>query len=404
MTPIKASLHAAIIVAGAMLPAAAPAQTLTTLYTFQGGAKDGANPASLIYQSGKLYGTTTYPNTKSVVFELSMSSGKEKVLAKFGQDSVGYYIQPNTLAFYNGLLYGTTPLGGNAGCSPSTCGTVFTVDPASSMLTVLYDFVTGGDAAHPDTALILANGSFYGLTAFGGQYGAGAVYSISPTKGAESVVTAFGGPYSPHFPGNKLIYANGLLYAVAGSGGNSGCYKKQGCGAIVSIDPTTGTKTTVYTFPGGAKGEYPGYLTYAGGKLYGTSGGTGTNANGLVFEITLSTGKYKELFAFPGGAGGTGPTAPLIYQGGTLYGITAYGGDTSDCPGFNAGCGIIYELTSGDNPTPVKKVYTETVLYTFTNSTDGSTPAALIAQGGTFHGVATNGGSTGYGTVFSFTP
>jgi hypothetical protein len=164
MTPIKARLLTAMIVAGAMLPAAAPAQTFTTLYTFQGGTKDGANPLNLIYQSGKLYGTTSFNSTKGVIFELSLSSGNEKVLAKFGQDSVGYYIQPNAPTYYNGLLYGSTQLGGNPGCSPSSCGTVVTLDPSSSILTVLYDFPTGGtsDAAHPDTALILANGLFYG--------------------------------------------------------------------------------------------------------------------------------------------------------------------------------------------------------------------------------------------------
>src|ERR1700734_1729887 len=134
MTSIKTPLHTAIIVAAAMLPAIAPAQTLTTLYAFQGGTKDGANPASLIYQSGKLYGTTALNQTKSAVFELSLSSGNEKILAKFGQDSSGNYIQVNPLATYNGLLYGSTQLGGNPGCSPSTCGTVFTLDPASSAL------------------------------------------------------------------------------------------------------------------------------------------------------------------------------------------------------------------------------------------------------------------------------
>ena len=405
MTLIKAPLRTAIIVAGAMLPATAPAQTFTTLYSFQGGTKDGANPLSLIDQSGKLYGTTSFNSTKSVVFELSLGSGKEKVLAKFGQDSVGNYILPNTPTFYNGLLYGSTQLGGNPGCSPSSCGTVFTLDPSSSTLTVLYDFPTGGtsDAAHPDTALVLANDLFYGV-AGGGQYGVGTIYSIDPTTGSEAVVATFGGPFSPHFPGNNLIYANGLLYAVAGSGGNSGCYKNQGCGAIVSIDPTTGAKTAVYTFPGGAKGQYPGYLTYAGGKLYGTAEGSGATANGLAFEITLSTGKYKQLFAFPGGADGADPLAALIYQGGALYGITQFGGDTADCPGVTPGCGVIFKLTSGDSSGPAKKVYTETVLYTFTNGSDGSIPEDLIFQGGTFYGVAARGGSTGYGTVFSFTP
>ncbi len=57
------------------------------------------------------------------------------------------------------------------------------------------------------------------------------------------------------------------------------------------------------------------------------------------------------------------------------------------------GCGLAYRIMRNRNAS---------VLYTFTGVGNGANPAgALLNVGGTFYGTTTNGGSRGYGTVFS---
>jgi uncharacterized repeat protein (TIGR03803 family) len=46
----------------------------------------------------------------------------------------------------------------------------------------------------------------------------------------------------------------------------------------------------------------------------------------------------------------------------------------------------------------------EKMLYSFIGGSDGGNPlASLTYSAGVFYGVASNGGSAGYGTVFAFT-
>lgn len=81
---------------------------------------------------------------------------------------------------------------------------------------------------------------------------------------------------------------------------------------------------------------------------------------------------------------------------GTLYGITALGGNNS-CV---YGCGTVFSL---DPNTGVEKV-----LYSFCsqqNCTDGGRPfASLIDLKGTLYGTTTYGGAYVTGTVFALTP
>jgi uncharacterized repeat protein (TIGR03803 family) len=82
----------------------------------------------------------------------------------------------------------------------------------------------------------------------------------------------------------------------------------------------------------------------------------------------------------------------LTVQGKMLYGTTFEGGGGAECSG---GCGTIYEIaTSG-------KSYA--ILHNF-GSTDGSNPSfgSLIARGNALYGATVDGGTAGYGTVFSF--
>ena len=88
------------------------------------------------------------------------------------------------------------------------------------------------------------------------------------------------------------------------------------------------------------------------------------------------------------------PRAGLIFDAaGNLYGTTSEGGAYS--------WGTVFELTpaGGGN-------WTETVLHSFGNGTDGASPYAglIFDAAGNLYGTAWQGGTYFYGTVFELTP
>ena len=85
----------------------------------------------------------------------------------------------------------------------------------------------------------------------------------------------------------------------------------------------------------------------------------------------------------------TRSTAPLAQGGdGTLYGVSASGG-VSGPPGN----GTVFKVQPDGSGF--------SIIYSFTNGSDGSGPmAGLILSGNTLYGTAKNGGSGGHGTVF----
>jgi hypothetical protein len=179
--------------------------------------------------------------------------------------------------------------------------------------------------------------------------------------------------------------------------------------AAVQLAQAKAPEKVIYSFPGGGTGVTTvGTLTPdQQGNLYGVVAGTGT-ANGAVFELTLSSaGRWKEtnIYSFTGGSDGSNPSGGVIFdQAGNLYGVTTNGGD-----GCSGGCGTVFELTRGENGD-----WTETVLYSFTGSTDGGYPAGILVfdQAGNLYGGTETGGDLscelsgklGCGTVFELSP
>ncbi len=168
----------------------------------------------------------------------------------------------------------------------------------------------------------------------------------------------------------------------------------------------SGSENVLYSFGGGSdpKVPYAGLIFDKAGNLYGTSELGGTYGQGTVFEITNSKGNWTEnvLYSFTGGADGGQPSAGLVFDAaGNLYGTTNFGGNT-DC---GLGCGTVFKLAPGSGG------WTQTVLYTFTGSTDGGEPYArlLFDASGSLYGTTLLGGniggvcSWGCGTVFKLT-
>jgi uncharacterized repeat protein (TIGR03803 family) len=259
----------------------------------------------------------------------------------------------------NGILYGTTSGGGQYGGTmcPFGCGAVFSLDPGTGTETVLYSFchdkANCADGAMPYASLIEVNGVLYGTTPEGGTGcngdGCGTVFSIDLVTGVETMVYSFCSQTNctdGQWPAASLLAVKGTLYGTTESGGLKGCGGSYTCGTVFAIDLKTGAETAVYSFCSQSR----------------------------CFDGAL-------------------PQANLIDVKGTLYGTTYFGGD-STCQNMPIGCGTVFALDPGTG--------VETVLRSFQDGDDGFHPGTgLIDIRGTLYGTTDDGGSQHAGAAFA---
>ncbi len=96
------------------------------------------------------------------------------------------------------------------------------------------------------------------------------------------------------------------------------------------------------------------------------------------------------MYSFTGGDDGANPVGVVIAdKTGNLYGTTAFGGAYAN--------GVVFKLAPDG---------TETVLYSFTGSSDGALPFAgvIMDQSGNLYGTTLEGGDYGAGNIFEVTP
>jgi uncharacterized repeat protein (TIGR03803 family) len=360
---------------------ALPAQTLTTLFSFDG--TDGAQPYAGLVQAtnGDLYGTTYEGGADGVgtVFKITPSGTLTTLLSFDLSDGASPFA--GLVQATNGDLYGTTIKGSSVN---DDAGTVFKITP-SGTLTTLYTFCSQSgctDGVYPDAGLVQAtNGDLYGTTFEGGANGLGTVFKITPS-GTLTTLYNFcsqSGCTDGYSPSGTLVQGtDGNLYGATEYGG-ANVY-----GTVFSIT-TSGKLTTLHSFDytGGA------YLTAGlvqgtNGKFYGTTFAGGAHDVGTVFSITAG-GKLTTLLSFDY-ADGAYPAAGLVQATNSdLYGTTEYGGANV--------LGTVFSITPNG---------TLTTLHSFAG-TDGEDPDAALVQdtSGTLYGTTYDGGTYGYGTVFS---
>jgi uncharacterized repeat protein (TIGR03803 family) len=261
------------------------------LYSFGESKNDGIYPyASLIEVHRVLYGTTSGGGTynKGTAFSISVTGSSPVTLHDFGarRDGATPYA---SLTNIDGTLYGTT----NAGGTSKNCGTVFSLS-TSGAEKVLHRFGgQPGDGCNPLASGVLGiNGILYGTTSLGGTHdvcGCGTIYSVS-TSGSERVLHSFSGGGSPQA---SLVGSDGLLYGTTFYGGKLPGGKcslnPNGCGVVFSFDPSGSQYKVQFTFSGtrsggGANPAAP--LLASGGNFYGTSSQGGVHGHGEAFELT----------------------------------------------------------------------------------------------------------------------
>jgi uncharacterized repeat protein (TIGR03803 family) len=159
----------------------------TTLYAFQNGSDGRDPSGDLMFdRQGNIYSTAgggptngSCNGTCGVVYKLTRSgqSWSYSVIYAFQGDDDGDGPNGGVVQDASGNLYGTTAGGGR-----DRSGTVYRLAQSGGGWTesIIYNFANDGDGRNPVGGLILDSaGILYGTTPGGGQYGAGTVYSIS---------------------------------------------------------------------------------------------------------------------------------------------------------------------------------------------------------------------------------
>jgi len=278
----------------------------------------------------------------------------------------------------------------------------------------LYNFGSAAfDGSYPGASLVEGSTgkSVYGTTAYGGTTGNGIVFQLTspPVFGPwlETILYNFTGGSDGGNPMSALVFdAAGNLYGTTTTGGDFGS------GTVFELTPPVNqgspwTEITLHSFSAKEGAPISGVLVDSQGKVYGTT--TNHNANGVVspaevFKLSppsSGTGPWTEqiLFRFTEHSNADSLIGGLVFDTkGNLYGAAL------NSP---TGSGFVFQLAP---PASQGAPWTETVIYTFTNSTDGGFPYSglIIDSLGQLYGTTAAGGKAsgfnGRGVVYQLVP
>jgi hypothetical protein len=234
----------------------------------------------------------------------------------------------------DGKLYGVTSAGG-----ANNVGVIFEFDPATSIYTKKYDFVSL-EGATPSGNLVEFNGKFYGTTRAGGGGNIGVIYEWDPSTNVYTrkiSMTATTGS-QPH---GSLVLYNNFFYGMTTTGGANGV------GVIFVWNPATNGYLKRIDMSS-AEGSFPrGMLVLnSNNKFYGLTRDGGVNNLGVIFEWDPATNIYTKKTDFSSAIGAK-PQGSLLLSDGKFYGMTQIGG-TDDR-------GVIFEWDPGTNAYSLKQ-------------------------------------------------
>ncbi len=290
-----------------------PTGGFTSIYSFDG--PHGATPVGglTLGPDGSLYGTSEFGGANSYgnIFKIS-PAGVLTVLYDFTSTTGGGYpISPLTLAG-DGFFYGT-----------SYPYYAYKISPAGVF------HLIGRIPGTTDSSLVQAtNGSFYGVTLYGGTNNAGAIYRITGTT--ITTLHSFDEPTGSYPVGGVVQAWDGNLYGTTTAGGS-------GNGGVIYRITPAGAYSVVYNFDS-VHTAY-GYQSNSGlvagsdGNMYGATVWGGQNGNGVIFKLTTA-GAYSLLYSFAVPSGVGAYSTPIQHTNGKIYGMTTRGGA--------AGTGVVY--------------------------------------------------------------
>jgi len=253
-------------------------------------------------------------------------------------------------------------------------------------------------------------GNFFGTTRGGGTYGVGTVFELSPPAvlgGAWTITYLYNFvPYGTggYVPVSDLVRdQKGAFYGTTFSGGDPTC----NCGGVYKLNPPTvtggpWTEIPIYAFKQSGDGHLPTMYALSlltNGTLYGTTLRGGTWDSGVLYQLTTKNG--------------------VSYTESVLYSFGETGdASTPNGPILVDSKGALYGAAAGGGvfnqgalfkyvPAANGQLAKYALLYSFGgSSTTGNNPAGNLVfdAGGNIYGVATNGGTNNYGVVYSLAP
>lgn len=375
-------------------------------------AKGGAPVGGLVQgPDGALYGVRSSDEKTNIglIYRIQRDgSGYTEVRRFTGENGDGAMPTCGLTLGSDGMLYGVTRFGGDLSNSYFQFGqgVVFRLNTDGSGYTILHIFKGGAnDGALPTAPLIQgSDGLLYGTTEMGGPGGNGTIFRLQRDGSGFQLLKVFNytdgsQPWAALTEGSdKVLYGTTAIDGVS-YGGTVFRINRDGTGFRVLkffADDKTGGRLSSPVIEGKDGALYG--VTELGGPS-GFSQGMMYRSRGVIFRIERDGSQFSILKYFKETTEeGVTPVGGLL-QGpdGSLYGVNSYGG------GINNG-GTLYRIkTDGSD---------FTVLHTFSgNATDGSQPlgALLAASDGNVYGATTSGGRSpagdpNYGTIFRFTP
>jgi len=375
------------------------AQTFSVIHSFTAGAGGKAPFAGVTIRGNTFFGTTSGNDGCGTVYQLT-HSGANWLFSTLAATPNDCFPFARVVFGPDSHLYGTSRFG-----KAYSGGTAFKLAPPVGICRTvacywpiddLHVFGSGTDGQGLGNGDLIwdKQGNIYGTTEYGGTYGDGTVYELTPSENGytETILYNFTGGVDGAGPIGGLVFDNkGNLFGTT-----------PGNVFELSYVPGVGwTEQVLYTFQNFSDGygSRSTLILDSAGNLYGTNSAGGTSSyGGTLFELSPSgsSWKFKVLYSFYSGQydWNCGPAAALSMDGeGNIYGTTL-------CDGaYN--WGNVFKLSNTQNGW----VYTS--LHDFTGATDGGWVASNVSidTDGTLYGTAAYGANCGgCGTVWMIKP
>ncbi|HXI70074.1 MAG TPA: choice-of-anchor tandem repeat GloVer-containing protein [Verrucomicrobiae bacterium] len=317
-----------------------------TLRSFAGATNGVAPYAGLVLSTnGSLYGITYGGGISNygTVFTINRDGSGLAYLHSFTGTTDCKNPEAGLIEGSDGALYGTTYFADGA-----TRGTIFKINKDGSGYMILHTFTgtsSGGDGQNPICKLLEADdGLIYGTTSLGGSANAGTVFAINKDGTGYNILYSFkttGG--DGRQPGAGLLEGSdqvlyGTTYVSGGTGTN---------GTVFSLNKNGSNYQILHRFStSNGDGQRPDgeLIEGADGALYGGTDSGGTGSSGTIYKLNKDSSGYQILRNFSSGNGdGHIPRCALLQlSNGVFYGTTEFGAV--------GGAGCVFALSAAPLP------------------------------------------------------
>lgn len=264
----------------------------TELYSLKDGHASSPDGGLIQASNGLMYGMTKSGglnanpshNGDGTLFEINPSNNNFIRKQNFNGPTTGRNPKGSLIQASNGILYGLTEFGG-----PENGGTLFEYNINSGQLTKLVDFTTETGVNPKGSLIETHDGILYGTTRLGGNNNMGTIfrYDIAQNLITDTILMNSSNGSNPW--SELTLGSNGKLYGTAATGGLSGY------GAIIEVDTAQNTYTQLFSFDNNNGSEPQGHLAEYKNTLYGMTTMGGANNNGTIFKVTTA-GAFTKLY------------------------------------------------------------------------------------------------------------